>query len=85
MSTCQSQQPRVIHVKPLAATASISTNDRYISSVTTGGQSDVTSTLEWFRERFNRIAADDGTISKDELAYTAKYYEVCVCTNTDLL
>ena len=65
---------RKLYVKPMEA-------DRFPEnhsvSVTTGGFSDVSITLEWFKERLYRVATKD-IISKAEFAYAIKYYEVLV-------
>ena len=66
------QGVRKLYVKPMEA-------DRFPEnhsvSVTTGGFSDVSITLEWFKERLYRVATKD-TITKAEFAYAIKYYEV---------
>ena len=67
------QEIRRLYVKPLAITAS--SYERHSASVTTGGFSDTSSILEWFRERLNRITTKE-VITKAELAYAMKYYEV---------
>ena len=75
-----SHEAQKIYVKPLTT----ATYENQSASVTTSGFSDTASTLEWFKERLHRVATMD-TVTKAELEYAVKYYEVLAIKRISIL